>query len=300
MFAQNQQLHLAGAFVDAQRTDVAVQVLDDLADAHAAATEHLQRHVDDLLGVLGRGELGAGGGGRVGRGARALRGAAVAQPGGAVGEHGRRIDEGTHLAQARLRELEVGQRLAEQAALLRVRHRLGEGTPGHAQRGGGHRGTEDVQRLHGQLETAVDRADQGVGPEPAAVEAQRGQRVRRHHRDMVAAVQAGRAGVDDEGTDAACAGVRVGLGEGEVEVGQATVADPGFAAVQTPAIARRRGAREHARHVGAGLGLAQREGGDLLAARHGRQPGRLLCGCAGQGDGTAAQALHGEGEIGQR
>ena len=53
------------------RADVAVEVLDHVAHLHAAATEHLQRHVDDSLRVLGGGEFRAGGGGGVGRSARA-------------------------------------------------------------------------------------------------------------------------------------------------------------------------------------------------------------------------------------
>jgi hypothetical protein len=47
---------------------------------------------------------------------------------------------------------------------------------------------------------------------------------------MCASVQARRAGIDDEGGDAAAAGQAVGLGEHAVEIGHAAVADPGLGA----------------------------------------------------------------------
>jgi hypothetical protein len=86
--------------------------------------------------------------------------AAVAHPGGAVGQQGGGVDEGAHFAQTGLRELEVGQGLAEHLAFLAWCHRLGQGAARHAQGGCGDRGTEDVQRLHGELEAAVDAAHQ--------------------------------------------------------------------------------------------------------------------------------------------
>jgi hypothetical protein len=49
------------------------------------------------------------------------------------------------------------------------------------------------KRLHRQLEAAVDLAEQRAGRHTAAVEHQRGQRVRRHHMDVRAGVQARRA-----------------------------------------------------------------------------------------------------------
>jgi hypothetical protein len=94
------------------------------------------------------------------------------------------------------------------------------------------RGAEDVQRLHRQLEAAVDLAEQRAGRHPAAVEHQRGQRVRRHHVDGAARVQARVRGVHDEGADAPAAALRVGLGEHAVKIGQSAVADPGFGALK--------------------------------------------------------------------
>jgi hypothetical protein len=152
--ADDELLHLGRAFVDAQRADVAVQRFDLAADHHAQAAVHLQRHVDHALGVLGGGHLGHGGG----HAALALAAlAGVAHPGGAVGQQRAGVDQRRHLAQLGLRELEVGQRLAEHLRCCVV-HRLGQRAARHAQGGGGHAGAEDVQRLHGQLEAAVDLA----------------------------------------------------------------------------------------------------------------------------------------------
>ena len=55
----------------------------------------------------------------------------------------------------------------------------------------------------------------------------------------------------------------------------------------------------HPRHVRARIRLTERKSGNHLATRHSWQVVRLLCGCACQGDGPTAQALHRECEIGQ-
>ena len=52
--------------------------------------------------------------------------------------------------------------------------------------------------------------------------------------------------------------------------------------------------------VRAGLGLAQRKGGDLAATGDVRQIRGLLCGRAGERDSATAQALHGQRKVGQR
>ncbi len=271
-----------------------------LAHAHAASAEHLHGHVDHALRVLRGRELGGGGCRRIGGRAGALRGAFVAHPRGAVGEHRGGVDERTHLAQSGLGELKVGQVLAEHLALPRMGHRLGEGAARHAQRGGGHRGAEDVQRLHGQLEAAIHRAHQRVGTDAAVRELQRGQWVRGHHVDVLGGVQARCVGRHHEGADAARARVGRGLGEYHVEIRQAAVADPGLAAVEYPAAVGLARAGLHARDVGAGLGLAEREGGDLRAVGHRAQALFALRVAAAERDAAAAQALHGEGEVGKR
>ena len=139
----------------------------------------------------------------------------------------------------------------------------------------------------------------GAGGQAAIGKLQRGQRVRRHHSDVLRRIKPRRVGVHDKGGNAARAGLRVGFGEHAVVVGDAAVADPGLAALQGDAAfgkARRGG---HGARVRAGLCLAQGKGGNHLALRHGRQVAAFLrCG-AGQGNGAAAQALHGKSKVGQ-
>ena len=132
-------------------------------------------------------------------------------------------------------------------------------------------------------------------------EAQARQRVRRDHVDALGDLEARRAGIDDEGRDAARARRFAGAREHDVEVGDAAVGDPGLLAVEHVASSpSTRALQAMRRHVGAGLGLGQREGGDRLAARHARQvalpsaaacPRRLMA--------PRAQALHREREVGQ-
>ena len=263
----------------------------------------LQRHVDHALGVFGGGHLGHGGLGRH----ACLAG--VAQPGRAVGEQRGAVHQCGHLAQLGLRQLKVGQGLAEHLALLGMRDRLGQRAARHAQGGGGHAGAEDVQRLHGQLEATVDLTQHLLATHAAALEHQGGQRVRRHHRNVGRVVQARCAGIDNEGADATAAACGVGLGEHAVEVGDAAVADPGLAAVQKirivflacNAIGASAGSLQfHSSDVRAGLGLGQRESRDLGAAGHLRQIGLALAGAAAHRDGAAAQPLHGKGKVSQR
>jgi hypothetical protein len=112
-----------------------------------------------------------------------------------------------------------------------------------------------------------------------------------------AGVQTRCAGVHDEGADAAAATLRVGLGEHAIEIGQSAVADPGFLALQhkiglfLPDLQRRTLLDSyglHSGHIRAGVGFAQRKRRNLVAARHGRQIGRLLRRRAGQRDRPAA------------
>ena len=113
------------------------------------------------------------------------------------------------------------------------------------------------------------------------------------------AVQARVVRIHDEGRDAARTGFWVGFGKNHIKVGDATVADPGFLALEHMARSARLGAGQHARHIRPGIGFAQRKRSDFLSLGHGGQVLGLLCGSACQRDGTAAQALHGKGKVGQ-
>ena len=93
--ADDQLLHLGGAFVDAQRADFTVQALDRVIADDAEAAEELNRGVDDLLRAFGGGQLGHG---SLGRDIVAL----VAFPRRAVGQQGSTVDGGGHLRGALL------------------------------------------------------------------------------------------------------------------------------------------------------------------------------------------------------
>ena len=82
--------------------------------------------------------------------------------------------------------------------------------------------------------------------------------------------------LDQEGGDAARAGVRIGLGIDHQHVGIGPVGDPHLAAVQHVAVAALLGARAHAHHVGAGARLAHRQRADMLAGDQLRQIAPLL------------------------
>ena len=268
---------------------------------------HLQRHVDHALGVFGGAHLGHGSGhaarlttdvaAAVRRGA-ALMG--VAHPGGAVGQQGSGVYQGRHLAQLGLGELKVGQPLTEHLPALRVGHRFGQRAARHAQRCRCHRGAKNVQCLHGQLKAAIERAQLRVCIQGAICEPQAGQRVRRHQCNVLAAVKAGAWRVHDEGGHAARAGARRGIGEGDIKISHVAVADPCFATLQSPTAGITYRCRAQRTRVRAGLGLAQRKGGDLAATGDVRQIRGLLCGRAGERDSATAQALHGQRKVGQR
>ena len=134
----------------------------------------------------------------------------------------------------------------------------------------------------------------------ALVKGQGRQGVWRHDVQVCRAVQAGVVGIHNEGGDAARTGLGVGFGKHHIKVGDAAVADPGFLTVQHMTCRAGLGAGEHAGHVGARIGFAQCKGSDLVPLCHSGQVLGLLCGRARQGDGAAAQALHGKCEIGQR
>src|SRR5688572_16319640 len=91
-------LYFGCAFIDAERTDVAVQSFNHLADADAARPMKLERAVDHFLGQFGGPELGH----RCDPGHAPWPG--VTLPGGAEREQCGRVDVGGHVAQHGLRQ----------------------------------------------------------------------------------------------------------------------------------------------------------------------------------------------------
>ena len=71
--------------------------------------------------------------------------------------------------------------------------------------------------------------------------------------------------LDQEGGDAARAGVRIGLGIDHERLGLRSVGDPHLAAVEDVSVALLLGAGLHRDDVGAGAGLGHRERADVLA-----------------------------------
>ena len=177
---------------------------------------------------------------------------------------------------------------------------LVEGAAGEAERGGADGGAEHVQRRHGDLEALARSADALRQGHAAALEAQGGEGMRRDHLDALGDRQARRVRLDQEGREPAGAGRLAGAGEDDVEVGDAAVRDPGLHPVEPDvAGAVGDGGGGERGDVGAGLGLGEREGGDGLARGDGRQDAALQLVRAEQADRAGAEALHGEGEVGE-
>jgi hypothetical protein len=130
-------------------------------------------------------------------------------------------------------------------------------------------------------------------------EAQAGERMRGDDFDALGDFQARRVRIDDEGGDAARPGRLPGAGKDHVEIRDAAVRNPGLLAVELIAVAVRMRRTAHGTDIGPGIGFGQGKGGDGSPGSHPRQVVPLLLFRPVQRDGTAAQALHGEGEIGQ-
>ena len=132
---------------------------------------------------------------------------------------------------------------------------------------GGHRGDAGagaVEGHHRQLEAVVLLAEQVADRNLGVVEGDR-RRVRGAQAHLVLVLVDGDRVVlgDDEGGDAAVAGVLVGLGVDRVPVGVAAVGDEALRAVDHVFVAAADRGRAHARDVRAGIGLGEAEGSQL-------------------------------------
>ena len=182
-------LHLRGAFVDAQRPDLAIEALDRHAAGDAEPAEDLHRLVDHLLGAVGGVELGE----------RRLAAVAlpldVAQPGGAVDEQGRGIDVEHHLGEHRLDDRIVGERARRRACGSSARVVASSS----ARRAKPSAAAPTVVRKTSSVAIACAKPRPRSPSRAAAgrrmsVEAQRRERMRRDHLDPLAVVEARRAG----------------------------------------------------------------------------------------------------------
>jgi hypothetical protein len=191
-------------------------------------------------------------------------------PGGAISQQRGAVYDGRHLRKLGLRELEVRKGPVEHPAGRGSVERLVEGPAREPERSRRHRRAEHVERAHRNLEALAAGADALRERNAAAVEAKARQWVWRDDLDPFGNLEAGRAGIDDEGRDAACSRCFAGACEDDVEVGNATVGDPGLVAVEHRLVAIDAGAAAHRHHVGTGVGLGQGEAGDGLAGGNAR------------------------------
>ena len=197
-----------------------------------------------------------------------------------------------------MHHLQIGERPAEQFSAFRARDGFIERAAGETERRGADGRAENIERRHGDLEAVARRADHGGGRHGDALELQPRQRMRRDDVDPLGDGKARQFSGQQKSGEALGAGAFAGAREHHVEVGDAAVGNPGLLAVEHIAVAVALGGQRDIGDVGAGLLLGQREGCDGAAAARAFEPVALL-GVAEQADRPGAEALHGEGEIGQ-
>src|SRR5690606_13109080 len=200
---------------------------------------------------------------------------------GAAGHH-----RGIHVGELALHQLELADRLAELLALVDVgNHHVHAGAHDPQRPTREYRPLE-VEPAHQHVGTApdagfgivADAAQHVLGRDLAVVEDQLagGAAAHAHLVELLRHREAGEVLFDEEGGDAARAGLEVVLGIDDEDVGIRSVGDPELGAVEHPAVAAEVGAQLHRYHVGAGAGLAHRERPDVLAAHQLRQVLALL------------------------
>src|SRR3954465_11711308 len=255
----HEPLDLVRALVDLRDLRVAHHPLDGILLDVAVAAEDLHRVGRDLHRHVGAVEL---------RHRGDLRqllpvGALVDQLAALVEQPASCLALGLHVGQHPGDQLVLDDRLAHRLAALRVLERVVGRALSEAEALRADAGPRAVEDPHRDPEALALLAEQVVGADAAVVEEDLAGRraLDPHLRLDPADLEARRVGLDDEGRDARVAGLRVGLGEDDVDVCDARVGDEAFAAVQhvLVALAPRLGA--HRRRVGAGARLGQRVGG---------------------------------------
>ncbi|RBQ84859.1 hypothetical protein VDGD_20868 [Verticillium dahliae] len=175
-----------------------------------------------------------------------------------------------------LDELVVGDGLSELLALVGEGQGHVEGGLHDAEGTGGQNEALEIEALHEHAHAAVEFAEDAVVGHEDGVKAELA-RVAAAHAHLVelalAAEAVGRLGLDDEGGDALGAGVGLGFGVDDNDVGVGPVCDPHLAAVDEVAAVDLFGRRAHADDVAAGARLGHGEGAD---ARAGNEAGQVL------------------------
>src|SRR5262252_6357863 len=145
-------LDFGGTFVNAQGADLAIKLLDNFAGGDALRAEDLHGGVDDLLCGFGGGHFGHGG---FDGDAAAL----VAQPCGTIGEESGGVDGSSHLGELGLRDLKIGERLAEHFSGCRATQGFRKRAPRETEGGGGNGSAENVESGHSYFETLAGCAE---------------------------------------------------------------------------------------------------------------------------------------------
>ena len=168
-----------------------------------------------------------------------------------------------------------------------------------AERAAGEHNAFVVEAAHQHRYAAADRADDVLFRHFASVEHELAG-VRAAHPQLVEFRRGGEALealFDDEGGDAARAGLWVGFGVDDRDVGVRAVGDPHFRAVENVAVAALFGAQFHADHVRPRARFGHRQGADMLARNQFRQVARFLCGAGAAVDLVDAKV--GVGAVGE-
>ncbi len=265
-----------------------------MAFADAVAAVDLHGRVDDFLRLF-RGEQLCHGGL-----AADTRRASVLGPGGAIDEKRRGIHGQRHVGEVSLHHLQLEQGCTEQVTLADAIEALIQRAAREAKGRRCNGRAEDVEDAHGDAEAGAGRADQRRRPNARIGKAQAREGMGRARLQTLGDFESFDAGGHDESGKPLGAWPLARAREDAIDVGDATVGDPGLLAIQDIISAVARGGERDVGHVRARLRLGQREGRDRTARTHQGQPVLLLRRRAEQGDRTRAEALHGEGEIGKR
>ncbi len=250
---------------------------------------HLQRHVDGLLGCLGREQLGHGGlpRGPV-PGVAGRRRVVHEQPG--------RLQRGRGIGQRMAHPLQVLQGPPERPTVGGPVQRRVDGRLPHPDGRRPDAGTEEVEGLHRYAEPVVDLAEHGLGRHVHPVQLDPPDGVRGDQRHRCAGQPRG-VTRHRERRHATRPGIGGRAGEERVDVGVRGVRDPLLHPGEAVPAVVRLGPQRQRRRVGAGIGLGQGEGGHRLTTGDGGDPPPHDLGAPRLQDRVGPQPLDGEGRL---
>src|SRR5262249_13838101 len=136
------------------------------------------------------------------------------------------IDFDRHVGDVALDHLQFRQWSAKQFSALGPFDRFGERTARETKRRGPHRGAEDIERRHRDLEAVAGSTDENVGADTAVPEGKARKRMRRHHLDALGNRQAGIIAAHDKSRQALSACRLAGACKYHVKIGDPSVRYP--------------------------------------------------------------------------